>query len=1036
MFTRPSLIRFFFTLIWCLSILNANAQAFLSFRSIPANYELEPVVFSQKKEVDFLVDAVEDNEGFLWFSGNKSIYVYDGNKVVQYINNGREYSLKTGASSDESYGIITKDTSGKLYIQERDYYSFICFDPSLRKLKYEFKPRSAGYQGLKFIMSISNRNDMMGVFLDQKHKRYTIKPAGRVKDTKEVFSGYFNPDQQVMFSFGAGNHWLFHRQQIVQVTPDGARTKIYHLPDKQDIGMIYADKDNVFFLNKDCTRIYTWEPNSDKIILYLSLPGYPVMRSLYSPSLVPGDTKFVVKDEMIYLGNERGFYVINTKEGTVEDLTEVYNKDTGNSKVENELFKILLTRKGSIFLLKGNRVLQLRRKRDRDNPFLVSLKSENGNKNLYSFRAITEDDEGGIYASYYNGLIYRKKGDRFFEDAPFAKKLYPKIASLYSLNYWKGHLLWNNLLYSIKSGQYRFLDEGNKMVHTTQYLQHDTLWYYIWESGKIHCYDLSRHKQKVYDIDKKVGAFGEAIEEINDMIPDHSGMNLWLATKWDGVVLITKDGQLLKKFSWKELKIKEGLGATVYKLHLSGNELWYGCADGLGLLNTKTGANEIFHNPYNKDGLLNNREIYSLLLDNLGNFYLGTSKGIAYFNREERKFYNLPENHALAFQEFNRASAFKASDNRYYFGSTTGLYSFMAEDLPFNRNTVHLLPPIKMFNINVFNSRSKQYKYFGVWPESGKDLVLMPNENTISINFSVPDFDKTVYYSYRILEQDENWKEYSLDNRIYLYSLRAGTYTLAIKASTDLSDDTARFFTINIIIQQVWHKLVWVRLLFLGGVITIVVFIMRWRYREKLRKQQELANLRLKISMDLHDDVGSILSGLAVQSEMLSYTSTEPFKQPLNDISTMSRKAMETMRDIVWAMDNRKDKYENLIDRMKAFAEKTLHARNISHIFILERIVGEQFIAPEKRQAIYLIFKEALTNIIRHSDATHVVIKMIRQKQSLFISIHDNGIELSQTTAAGMGTDNMKLRAERIGAVFSASWDKGYLVRLTVPLIK
>lgn len=119
---------------------------------------------------------------------------------------------------------------------------------------------------------------------------------------------------------------------------------------------------------------------------------------------------------------------------------------------------------------------------------------------------------------------------------------------------------------------------------------------------------------------------------------------------------------------------------------------------------------------------------------------------------------------------------------------------------------------------------------------------------------------------------------------------------------------------------------------------------------------------------------------------------------------------------------------------MKAFAEKNLHARDITHVFVLEGIVGEQVIAPEKRQAIYLIFKEALTNIIRHSDATNVVIKLIRQKQVLCMSIHDDGTSPVKISSAGMGTDNMKLRAEKIGADFSISWEDGYMVQLKIQL--
>lgn len=893
----PFMSRCCFTILCCLGFLGVKAREFQPYRYIPARYDLEAIPFNTKKDVGFLVDMIEDNEGFLWVSGNKSIYAYDGNKMAQYAGNRGEFPLRKG--NDGSYGIIYKDTSGLFYIQERSYYSFICFDPFRRKPQYEFNVGTAQNKGLRFMMSISDKNDMVGVFQDQKQKKYIIKPVIAGKETKELFSDHYNQYEEMAIRFGSGYHWLFHKKQIVRVTPDGSQAKVYHLPGEQTIFAIYSDQKQIFFLNRDCTYIYTWDKETDKIIPYLALPNFPIMPLRGSPYPVNGLTRFAIHEEMIYLGNQFCFYVIDTKARTIQDLSETYNKQPV-SKTGNELVKILPAGNGSVFLLKANNVLQLTKKESTGNPFLVSFQSdEKGDTTLYSYRAITEDDQGGIYASYYNGVMYKKKGQQDFEVAAFTKKIQPKIVSLYDMNYWKGYLLWNNLLYPIKSGQYRFLDDGHKMRHTTQCLDKDTLWYYVWESGILHRYDLNRHKQTVYDIDKEVGAFGEAIEELSDMIPDHTGRNLWLATKWDGIVLITKEGKLVKKFGWKQLKIKDGLGATVNKLHLSGDSLWYGCADGLGLLNTRTGANELFNNPYNEDGLLHNREVYSLLVDDLDNFFLGTSKGIVYFNKKDRKFYNLPEGHALASLEFNRTSAFKASDKQYYFGSTSGLYSFAAKDLPFNIGSADTLKPIKMFSISVFNRRLKKYKYFGVWPESGKDLVLAPNENTISINFSVPEFEKTVYYSYRILEQDEEWKEYSLDNRIYLYSLRSGTYTLEIKASADLSDDTARFFKINIIVQQEWHKLVWVRLLMLCCIVTIVVLIMRWRYREKLRKQQELSDLRLKISMDLHDDVGSILSGLAVQSEMLSYTSTGNSKKSLNNISSMSRMAMETMRDII-----------------------------------------------------------------------------------------------------------------------------------------
>ncbi|WP_158605981.1 histidine kinase [Taibaiella sp. KBW10] len=991
-----------------------------------------------KENIEFLVDAIEDKEGFVWFSGAKGLYVYDGAQLINYANNSLEYPLKKD-SSMESFGIMRKDAAGLLYIQERNYYNFICFDPLNRKVKYKFRTRYDLNKGLYFDMSISDKSDMMAAFFDQKRGKYHIRRVIDKKDSKEIYTGSFEADHFRSFQFGCGNHWLSNHKQILRVAADGGQVNEYHLPDdKEAILMTYVDEGHVFFLNLDCTRIYTWDKQTDKIVLYLSLPVLPLIQRLELFPLSQIPTKFAVRDGIVFLGNKHSFYIINKEDLTIQDLSELHNQyDQVNdiSKGNHELIKIFFAGKDNIYLVKESEILTLKKKQVTENIFSAPIDKDLKVKNpVLSFRALAEDEQQNIYASYYNGLIVLKKGSTEFKPFPLFGSMPPNVLSTYSLNYWKGHLLWNNIMVDLKTGKHHFLGNWKKVEHTTQCLDKDTLWFYTWKSGQLFRYDLNQKTLKAYSVDKEVSSYGEPIEEINDMIPDQTGHNLWLATKWNGIALITKEGKLLKKYDWKQLKIEKGLGATVNKLHLSGEGLWFGCADGLGLLNTRTGEHVIYHDPYNDKGTLHNRNIFSILPDSLGNFYLGTNLGIVYFDTQTRQFYNLHEDHPLAKPECNRAAAFKASDGRYYFGTTNGLYSFVHSELPCYTPSPNTLKPIKICNITIFNSRHKEYHYLGVWNDPTKNLVLGHYDNTITLNVSVPEFDKTVYYSYRIKEQNEEWKEYSLDSRIYLYSLRSGDYTLEIKASTDLNDDTARFYKINIVVQQIWHKLIWVRLLFLLCTITIVVLLMRSRYRQKLQRQQDLANLRTKISMDLHDDVGSILAGLAIKSELLSYTTATENKQSLNDISSMGREAMETMRDIVWSMDNRKDKYENMIDRMKAFAEKSLQACGISHTFFLDGITGGHFIDPAKRQALYLIYKEALTNIIRHSDAKEVVIRLLRQKNMLCLSIHDNGIRPATAATAGMGLDNMKLRAQKIGAAFSAQYEQGgFLILLKIP---
>jgi len=212
----------------------------------------------------------------------------------------------------------------------------------------------------------------------------------------------------------------------------------------------------------------------------------------------------------------------------------------------------------------------------------------------------------------------------------------------------------------------------------------------------------------------------------------------------------------------------------------------------------------------------------------------------------------------------------------------------------------------------------------------------------------------------------------------------------------------------------------------------LIYYFIKFRVKRRLQKIKELEAIRIRISSNLHDDVGSVLSGLAMQSQILALTAEESQKKSLNEISAMSQEALEMMRDTVWAIDSRKDKFENLIDRMRIYAEKNLNLKQIKHTFNIESEDSKKFIDPEKRQNIYLIFKEAVTNICKHSDTKHVNIYFKQVKNDLYLLIHDDGTEQKSLNGDGLGLNNMKMRAKNIGANLHINFDNGYKVELEI----
>ncbi len=220
-------------------------------------------------------------------------------------------------------------------------------------------------------------------------------------------------------------------------------------------------------------------------------------------------------------------------------------------------------------------------------------------------------------------------------------------------------------------------------------------------------------------------------------------------------------------------------------------------------------------------------------------------------------------------------------------------------------------------------------------------------------------------------------------------------------------------------------------LLLLAGAIGAIGF---FQQQNKVKRTKQIESLRTKISSDLHDDVGSLLSGLSMQAELLQMSLPEADQPRVQKISNLGRSAMSRMRDAVWAMDARKDKFSDLLDRMREFAEETLVQAEIPYSLNFKGIDEGKFILPNIRQNVYLIFKEALTNIIKHADPSIVVIELENAKDFFTMSIQNDGLKTEKTyKTSGLGTSNMKMRAEHINGNLDIKREKGFEVILKSP---
>jgi len=202
----------------------------------------------------------------------------------------------------------------------------------------------------------------------------------------------------------------------------------------------------------------------------------------------------------------------------------------------------------------------------------------------------------------------------------------------------------------------------------------------------------------------------------------------------------------------------------------------------------------------------------------------------------------------------------------------------------------------------------------------------------------------------------------------------------------------------------------------------------------RLKQQLSIEKLRMKLSSDLHDEVSGLLSGIAMQSDMLQMKiQDEDSKARLHTIGEASRKAMSKLSDVIWAIDSRKDKVEDLIQRMREHADDMLLPMDVTYELKIDKIDLQEKMPVHLRQNLYFIYNEAINNIAKHANATKVWVEFINAGNVFEMSIKDNGNGRARSSfKTGQGLSNIQMRAQRLNASLQIIRDNGYTVRLTM----
>lgn len=207
---------------------------------------------------------------------------------------------------------------------------------------------------------------------------------------------------------------------------------------------------------------------------------------------------------------------------------------------------------------------------------------------------------------------------------------------------------------------------------------------------------------------------------------------------------------------------------------------------------------------------------------------------------------------------------------------------------------------------------------------------------------------------------------------------------------------------------------------------------------ERITKHLTEEKLRAKIARDLHDEMGSTLTSINIISTvaMEEKQEQEKLKQYFQKIKDHSGRMMESMSDMVWAINPVNDNFEKVILRMKEFAAEILEPARINYYFTEEGLLENTYLNLEQRKDIYMIFKEAINNVVKYSSATEVNIMLRRTGNMLRMMITDNGNGFDATkVSAGNGLKNMRSRSEEMGATIKIDSVAGTGTSIAIELL-
>ncbi len=329
-------------------------------------------------------------------------------------------------------------------------------------------------------------------------------------------------------------------------------------------------------------------------------------------------------------------------------------------------------------------------------------------------------------------------------------------------------------------------------------------------------------------------------------------------------------------------------------------------------------------------------------------------------------------------------------------------------------------PPVWITGISIAGRRAPVSE---AGESSVRGVEANPGKEHIQFDFVGLSYSpgRVLRYQYRL--GDAAWSPPIEERAVHYAALAPGRYRFAVRAVNSDGEASPAPATVEFqVVPPIWRR-GWFQGLLLAAAIGGAL----WVHLARVARLLEIERVRMRIATDLHDDIGSSLSQIAILSDVAHQrTAGGKAAEPVDRIGALSRELLDSIGDIVWTIQPHKDHLSDLKQRMRRFAADVLSLRNVEMHWSGSDSGRDLELDTELRRQVYLIFKECINNIARHSGATEAHIDLQVGRQQLALEVRDNGCGIEHPNGrSGNGLESMKLRASRLGGELQVRSTKG-----------